>query len=427
MSISGKSCIFGAMLAAQFLLFVADMFVDIKIGVFSAVLVAFFSVCCVVVLYEDLQTNWKAGQTIMTFLLLAWAFYYLIELLNPNNLMEAWNINFVPYVLIPLLCAFLVPSVIHNKKEVELLLFIWSAFVLVFTFKGYWQKNHGFSAKDLYFLFNEGGARTHIIWSGIRYFSCFSDAANYGVHAAMATVVFFVSALFADRRWKRLYFLFIAWCGIYGLGISGTRASMGVLMGGIMMLSVIVKSWKVLLGSLVLGAAVFCFFRYTHIGSGNAYVYKMRTAFHPTADGSYQVRLENRRLMRELMKKKILGYGIGLSKPGNFRPKEVMPLPPDSWFVSVWVETGLIGLLLYMLIHGTLFACCIWTLMFKVHDLKIRGLIGAWLCMDAGFFIAAYISDVMQYPNQLPVYIGFALCLAAPQIEKQSIPQKANV
>lgn len=39
--------------------------------------------------------------------------------------------------------------------------------------QGYWQKNHGFSTKDLYFLHVLGGARTHIIWSGIRYFSCF--------------------------------------------------------------------------------------------------------------------------------------------------------------------------------------------------------------------------------------------------------------
>ena len=31
----------------------------------------------------------------------------------------------------------------------------------------------------------------------------------------------------------------------------------------------------------------------------------------------------------------------------------------------------------------------------------------------------AYVNDVMQYPNQLPVYIGFALCFAAPHIDKR--------
>ena len=84
-----------------------------------------------------------------------------------------------------------------------------------------------FQFKDLYFLFSMGGARTHIIWSGIRYFSCFTDAANYGVHCAMATVVFTISAFFVDSKWKRIYFLCIAMGGLYGGGISGTRAAMG--------------------------------------------------------------------------------------------------------------------------------------------------------------------------------------------------------
>lgn len=91
------------------------------------------------------------------------------------------------------------------------------------------------------FLFSMGGARTHIIWSGIRYFSCFTDAANYGVHCAMATVVFTISAFFVDSKWKRIYFLCIAMGGLYGVGISGTRAAMGVIMGGMLMITIVAK------------------------------------------------------------------------------------------------------------------------------------------------------------------------------------------
>lgn len=128
--------------------------------------------------------------------------------------------------------------------------------------------------------------------------------------------------------------------------------------------------------------------------------------------------------MKELMADKPIGYGIGLSKPGNFESKEQMPYPPDSWLVSVWVETGIIGLVLYLGIHGILFAWCSWILMFKVDNKKIRGLVAAWLCMNAGFFIAAYVNDVMQYPNPLPIYIGFALCFAAPHIDKRISEEK---
>ena len=79
--------------------------------------------------------------------------------------------------------------------------------------KRYWQKNHGFSSKDLYFLHVVGGARTHIIWSGIRYFSCFSDAANYGVHAAMSTVTFAIASFLLTPDETHLT-SFYCFCGI---------------------------------------------------------------------------------------------------------------------------------------------------------------------------------------------------------------------
>lgn len=422
---------FHILLAIQFLLVAAGIFLNIKVGLFSMVFTVLCTATCIVQLSNDNRTDWKIGQNTMTYMFVAWFAYYILEILNPNNVMEAWNINIMPYAFIPLICAFVIPLVIRTKKDIELLLFIWSVFVLIFTLKGYWQKSHGFSSKDLYFLYTLGGWRTHIIWSGIRYFSCFSDAANFGVHAAMSSVVFAISAFFVEAKWKRLYFLFIAFCGLYCMGISGTRAAMGVIMGGMFMITIIAKNWKAIIGGVFISISVFCFFYFTNIGSGNQYIHKMRSSFHPSKDASYQLRVENRMRMKELMVRKPFGYGIGLSKPGNFQPKEQMPYPPDSWLISVWVETGIVGLIIYLSIHGILFAWCSWILMFKVRDKSLRGLIAAWLCMDAGFFIATYVNDIMQYPNQLPVYIGFALCFAAPHIDKRireekelSIPNK---
>ena len=415
---------FHILLAIQFLLVAAGIFLNIKVGLFSMVFTVLCTATCIVQLSNDNRTDWKIGQNTMTYMFVAWFAYYILEILNPNNVMEAWNINIMPYAFIPLICAFVIPLVIRTKKDIELLLFIWSVFVLIFTLKGYWQKSHGFSSKDLYFLYTLGGWRTHIIWSGIRYFSCFSDAANFGVHAAMSSVGFAISAFFVEAKWKRLYFLFIAFCGLYCMGISGTRAAMGVIMGGMFMITIIAKNWKAIIGGVFISISVFCFFYFTSIGSGNQYIHKMRSSFHPSKDASYQLRVENRMRMKELMVRKPFGYGIGLSKAGNFQSKEQMPYPPDSWLISVWVETGIVGLIIYLSIHGILFAWCSWILMFKVRDKSLRGLIAAWLCMDAGFFIATYVNDIMQYPNQLPVYIGFALCFAAPHIDKRIREEK---
>ena len=323
---------FHILLAAQFALVAANIIMNIKIGLFSMIFILLLTTTCLIQLNNDEQTNWKPGRNIMTYLFVAWLLFYFLELLNPNNVMEAWNINITPYTLIGLICAFIVPIVIRTKKDIELLLIVWSVFVIIFTIKGYWQKSHGFSSKDLHFLFSMGGARTHIIWSGIRYFSCFTDAANYGVHCAMATVVFTISAFFVDSKWKRIYFLCIAMGGLYGVGISGTRAAMGVIMGGMLMITILAKNWKALLAGIFVSIGVFCFFYFTNIGSGNQYIHKMRSSFHPTEDASYNVRVENRQRMKELMIKKPIGYGIGLSKSGHFNSKEQMPYPPDSRF-----------------------------------------------------------------------------------------------
>lgn len=66
---------------------------------------------------------------------------------------------------------------------------------------------------------------------------------------------------------------------------------------------------------------VFSFFYFTNIGNGNQYIRKMRSAFRPTEDASYQVRVENRKKMKVLMDERPMGYGLGLSKGGRFNPK----------------------------------------------------------------------------------------------------------
>lgn len=288
-----------------------------------------------------------------------------------------------------------------HKKDIELLLIIWSVFVLVFTIKGYWQKTM-VSAPKTSISCTCWADGVHISSGRVSAISCFSDAANYGVHAAMSAVVFAISAFFVESKWLRIYFLCIAVGGLYGMGISGTRAAMGVIMGGMLMITVIAKNWKALLAGIFISISVFVFFSYTNIGSGNQYIHKMRSSFHPSEDASYQVRVENRQRMKELMAKKPLGYGIGLSKAGNFDSREQMPYPPDSWLVSVWVETGIVGLILYLSIHGILFAWCSWILMFKVRNKGLRGLIAAWLCMDAGFLSPLMSTTLCSIPTSCP-------------------------
>ena len=410
--------VFYLLFSAQLILIILGMFIStIQMGMMTLPLVIGFGIItlgrC-----SNRSTDWKRGQNVMFGLFLAWGAYCLFEISNPNHVQAAWNMAITQYFFYPVVCAFLVPLAIRNYKGIESLLFIWSIFILIASFKGYWQKNHGFNQQELYFLYVLGGHRTHFIWSGIRYFSLFSDAANYGVHSAMAITTFGIATFFIRRKWMKIYFAFITLCALYSMGISGTRAAVAVPFGGILLYILISKSWKSFTISAIALLAIFSFFYFTTIGDGNQYIRKMRSAFHPTKDASYQVRVENRKKMKELMDSRPMGYGLGLSfKGARFHPKEIMPYPPDSWLVGVWIETGIIGLVLYLLVHGVLFAWCSWLLIFKIMNKRLRGLLAAWLCMNAGFFVSAYANDVMQYPNNIIVYTGFALCIAGPYID----------
>lgn len=414
---------FYTLFGIQFLLIVLSSWVDLKIGVATFALFLFIIMLTIIRTgYEDI--DWKKSRNGMLWCYLILGLYYIFEIINPNCVFEAWYMSIITYLLYPIFCAILVPMAVRNMKGIQWLLFIWSLFVLYAAAKGYWQKSHGFNGRELYFLYALGGAKTHIIWSGIRYFSCFTDAANYGVHMAMAITTFSISLFYTKNIGLKVYYAIVVIAAIYGMGISGTRAAIAVPLGGLVLLVLLSRNWKTAIISLIALLSLFCFFRFTTIGSSNQYIRKMRTAFNPSTDASYQVRVVNRERMKVLMASKPFGYGLGLSKGERYHPKELMPYAPDSWLVSVWIETGLVGLVLYLLVHGALFAWCSWLLMFQIMNKRLRGLLSAWLCMNAGFFVAAYANDVMQYPNPIVVYTGFALCFAGPYIDKTMRKQR---
>ena len=130
---TNRNTTFHILLAAQFALIAVSMLVNVKTGLFSMVLILLLTTVCLIQLSNGKSTEWERGQNIMTWLFIVWLLYYIMEIMNPNCVLEAWNINITPYALIPLICAFVVPVVIRTKKDIELLLLVWSAFVIIFT------------------------------------------------------------------------------------------------------------------------------------------------------------------------------------------------------------------------------------------------------------------------------------------------------
>lgn len=415
--------------ALQFLAIIpTDILKEYPMGIITSVL-SIGALLLLLIHYAiyDNSIDWSKCRNMMFWAILVWSIYCCFEIINPNCVPKAWSVLIFQYAVYPLLCAILIPITIKNINGINLLLIIWSVFVIICVLIALRQQYFGWNAREYYFLYALDGAKTHIIWSGVRYFSCFTDAANFGVHMAMAATTFGISAFYVKNNIFKLYLFIVMILAFYGMFISGTRSAIAIPFGALVTLVVLSKNLKISIATILLMIVLFVFFSFTHIGDGNSYIYKMRSAFHPTNDPSYIVRMENREKMKALMIHKPIGYGLGLSKPGLYTPKERMPYPPDSFLVSIWVETGYIGLILYLAIHGFLFVWCSWILLFKVKSKRIRGLGTAWLGMAASFFIAAYTNDVMQYPNPIVIYTAFVLCATAPYIDRyESSKQQAQ-
>ncbi len=408
-----------ALFISQFIFTIAGNFIDFQLGIVNLV---FTFICLLILIINSTYKtiDWKQSYNGMLILYLIWTSFCILEIANPNHVQAAWNIAITHYAFYPIICSILVPLAIKKSEHVEWLFTIWAIFILIMAIKGYWQKSHGFNERELYFLYELGRARTHLIWSGIRYFSFFSDAANFGVHMGMGATALTIALFYVRNFFLKLFYFIVLVAAFYGMAISGTRAAMAVPFTGLMLYILLSKSKiGILLGVITLVFAVF-FFRFTYIGDSNEYIRKMRSAFYASEDASYQVRISNRKKMKVLMASKPFGYGIGLGgKADRFHPKELMPYPPDSWLVNVWTDTGIIGLVIYLLIHITLFTWCAWILLLKIKHKRLKGLLSAWLCANAGYFVAAYANDVMQYPNSIVIYIGFALCFVGPYIDQR--------
>ena len=121
---------------------------------------------------------------------------------------------------------------------------------LLSLFSAYWtwkQKNIGFTPTEYGWLYFGPGQVTHLLNAGtlIRYFSTFSDAANYGCNAAASSVTFLIIAITSKFKWEKLFFLIVSICVIWGMFQSGTRTAIFCMAAGFMVFVVLSKSFKI--------------------------------------------------------------------------------------------------------------------------------------------------------------------------------------
>ena len=354
-----------------------------------------------------------------------WVLYCLAEVLNPRMRdIRAWLSTIRNMALYFLLVTILVQLCVKDLKQLRSILLLWSILVLVSIAKAAFQKYVGFTPGDKYFLNVMDGKRTHLIYYGTRYFSIFSDAANFGGSMGLATVVFTAVGLHTPGLLKKSYYFIVAALACYGMFISGTRSALVVPVAGILTYLALVKDFKKMVPvSLVLAGVVFVL-AFTTLGNSNTTIRRARTVFNRNEDLSYLIRKENQSKLRQIMESYPFGNSLGMSagrakRYGDFSP--LTDIPTDSWFVQIWVETGIAGQLLYFLLMGFIFIKGGIIIFFRLKKPEIKGLCAGMLAGVAGLFVMSSNNEVFtQFPNGVIVYTLIAIVFMAEKIENES-------
>lgn len=426
-------------LIAFLLLFIANYFVPVmehyvygfSFGLVMDMMIA-FNLLVIASSYLTSKVNVKnVSKDVLVFIGI-WMAYCIFEVLNPRMRdVKAWLSALRSMSLYFFLVFFIVQVIVNNVHQVKTILAVWSVLVLISVGKAIYQKFVGFTPGDMYFLNVMDGRRTHIIMYGIRYFSIFSDASNFGGSMGLATTVFAVAGLHDRNILKKLYWWIVALLACYGMFISGTRSALVVPAVGIVGYLFLVRDFKKAIPVLMALGAVICLLAFTSVGNANATIRRARTVFHPTQDRSYMIRKENRVELRTILKTMPMGNSLGMSagrahKYGDY--SRLTDIPTDSWLVQLWVETGIIGLVIYLSLMGFIFVKGTILVFSRLKDPYVKGICAGLLAGVAGLLAMSTNSEVFsQFPNAVLVYTSLAIVFLGPALERNLEVKKDDI
>ena len=375
------------------------------------------------------ETRFEKAGNFMLLALIIWTFFCFIEIFNDTCALgidiNSWFTG-ARLMAFQLIWIFLVFTIyISSPQRLMTYIKIWAVFSLFSAIWVWKQTTFGFTPAEKLWI-ETRGRNTHILQAGtlIRYFSTFSDAANYGCHAAAAAVAFIIIGITSKIKKDKIFFLVIAAAVIWGMFQSGTRTAIVTLAAGLLTYVFLSKSIKIAIPFSI----VFAFFAFilvfTKIGNGNQQIRRMRSAFNKE-DASANVRDINKEAIRKYIKDAPWGIGIGMSGaniPANNKYSKLSTVPPDSEYVFIWVHTGPIGITVFLVCMAIMWGGACRVVLFKLKNKALIG-IGGGLCgAFASIQLGAYANQVLyQYPNGLTFFGGLTIVYILPYIESMWI------
>jgi hypothetical protein len=373
------------------------------------------------------EAKFERCVNVMLFVILIWCVYCTMELLNDTcglgiNI-GAWYQG-VRLMAFQLMYVFIVFTLyITNPKILTQYLFVWGALALLAVIVVWKQKYIGLTDADKAWLYGPHG-RQHLIMGGslIRYWSIYSDAANFGIGIASTAVAFIIFGITSKISKHRWFFLIVGLGCTWAMFPSGTRTAIACLMAGFMAYIFLSKSFKIAIPvSIAFGLFVYIL-AFTNIGQGNQQIRRMRSVFDKK-DASADARSINQEAMKKYLQDAPFGIGLGgVDIPANNKYNKLISIPADSEYVYIWMRTGIVGIIIFLICTTIMIGGACWIVFFTIKSSSLRGIGAGLCCAMISQQLGGYGNQVlMQFPNCLTFYGGITIVYLLPHFEKEWI------
>ena len=325
-----------------------------------------------------------------------------------------------------ILYAFLVFSLYISKPNILIrYLFVWAGLALFAAFWVWKQQHIGLTASENAWLQTRGRS-THILQAGtlIRYFSIYSDAANFGIGIASTAVAFIIFGITSKIKKHKYFFLLTGAICAWAMFPSGTRTAIFCMFAGFLVYIFLSKSFKIAIPFTIFFVLFVFILAFTNIGNGNQQIRRMRSAFNKN-DASAGVRANNQKAMKKYLAEAPWGIGMHIgyqNAPANNKYTFMATVPPDSEYVFIWIHTGIIGITTFLICTVIMIIGACWIVFFRLRSPSLRGIGAGFCCAMVSQQLGGYGNQVlMQFPNCLTFYGGLAIVYILPYLENDWI------
>jgi hypothetical protein len=359
--------------------------------------------------------DWSFLKYPLSYMVMIWLFYNLMEVLNPwAQSVMAWLYTVRSVAILQLVFFIGAFAMRDNRKALDRVFYLIMFMCVACAVYGMKQQFLGLSDSEMAWIQSDPERyQLYFQWNLLRIPSFCYDPTTFGIlmacFAMLCVALFFGPGGYIQKG----VLILMGVMALMTMTFTGTRTAFVLIPVGAFFYMGLYMNKKVLIMAALFGLVFTAFvMKSTTIGV----IHRFQSAFTPSKDDSMNLRLHNQKFIQPFIQQNPIGAGLGSCGTWGkrFTPNSwLSSFPHDSSFVRMGVELGWIGLILYSLLHFMVVYTGIYYF-FRCQDPLIKAMyagITTWCFM---LVVACYAQEaILQQPMNIiyNIFIAMLLCL----------------